>query len=124
VCTSDLYGAARSEQAIGQDRTPAPAAAQSIPSILSATTPSPKRGPYLAQKRARILEFQAAEKRLGNQSPELLPVIYDLADWYERWGTTGEARPLYRRAFEIIEKAYGSDDLRLVGPVDTDRFHL
>src|SRR5678810_293362 len=106
-----------SAQALGQARTSAPATAQSLPPALLDTPASSKPGPYLAQKRARILNLQAEEERLGNQSPELLPTIYDLADWYEHWGTVREARPLYRRAAAIIENAYGSDDLRLVQPL-------
>jgi len=79
-----------STQALGQARTSAPATAQSLPPALLDTPASSKPGPYLAQKRARILNLQAEEERFGNQSPELLPTIYDLAG-----ANTGEryARP-------------------------------
>jgi len=100
---------------VAQDRTATPPP-PTPPALLQGSAPSYKGGSYLAQKRARILALQAEEERVG-QSPELLPAIVELAEWYEQWGTSGEARPMYRRAVKVIEDAYGTDDLRLVAPL-------
>ena len=69
------------------------------------------------ENRARVLELRAEERRLGGDSPELLPALYRLAEWYESVHESDLARPVYRRIVRIIEVSFGEYDLRLVQPL-------
>ncbi|MEO0423820.1 MAG: TonB family protein [Pseudomonadota bacterium] len=58
------------------------------------------------------------ERKYGEGSPDLIPALFEYADFY----VVGlqdfqRALPVYRRALEILEEAYGEDDLRLVEPL-------
>ncbi len=68
-----------------------------------------------ASREQRFL-LRAHEETYG-ESPQLLPAIRRMAKWHERTGRHDLARANYRRALQIMERAYGSDDLRLVGPL-------
>lgn len=61
--------------------------------------------------------FRVNENEYGPDSPELVPAINKLAAWYERIGAFSVARQYYRRSVELLEQAYGENDLRLAEPL-------
>ncbi len=60
--------------------------------------------------------LRAHEENYG-EAPQLLPAIRRMAKWHERTGRYDLARNNYRRALKIMLRAYGPNDLRLVGPM-------
>jgi TonB family protein len=79
----------------------------------------------VAANREQIFALRVNERRYGADSPDLVPGLYHLADWFRRTRQLGAARSLYRRAVSILESEYGPSDLRLVpaltGIADTYR---
>ncbi|MEM9385268.1 MAG: TonB family protein [Pseudomonadota bacterium] len=57
------------------------------------------------------------ERKFGEMSPELVPALYEYANYYIDIGDFQSALPVFRRALEILEESYGEDDLRLVEPL-------
>ena len=55
-----------------------------------------------------------ADINYGKDNPDILPVLKGTALWYEEAGWYFSARKLYTRSIEILEKAEGPMDLRLV----------
>jgi TonB family protein len=106
-------------------RTPASAADGAVATV-PLTRPSRRMRQdgrhYLEETRARLLAFQAEEKRVGEDSPELIPALFGLAEWYEVWGENEHARKIYRRAIEIVERSHGPGDPRLVAPLTAIAF--
>jgi TonB family protein len=79
----------------------------------------------VAANREQLFALRVNERRFGPDSPDLVPGLYHLADWFRRTRQLGAARTLYRRAVAILETAYGPSDTRLVpaltGIADTYR---
>ena len=63
----------------------------------------------------RALHIQ--EQALGQDHPEMVEPLTDLADLYERQGRYTEAEPLYQRALHIQEQALGPDHPDIVYPL-------
>ena len=74
---------------------------------------------YSVEKAQREQDFMLRihERKYGESSPELVPALYEYANYYIDIGDFQSALPVYRRALEILEDAYGEDDLRLVEPL-------
>lgn len=53
----------------------------------------------------------------GKDGVGLLPALDRMGEWYMRTGNVYAARSIYERAIEILEAAYGPDDVRLVEPL-------
>lgn len=58
--------------------------------------------------------FYVQQRQYGAGSTLLVPGLYRLAGWYRRTGAVFQARALYERAVQILEAAYGPDDVRLI----------
>jgi tetratricopeptide (TPR) repeat protein len=73
---------------------------------------------YSGEKSEREQQFllRLYERNYG-ETPELVPGLYEHAGYYMDIGDYQSALPVYRRALEILEQAYGEDDLRLVEPL-------
>lgn len=78
---------------------------------------------YLAQKDLdkanfhQAAQLQIMEHRVGKESPELLPALSRLADWYERTGQMYSARLLHQDTARLISASKGENDPALVEPL-------
>jgi len=66
-----------------------------------------------ATREQRFL-FGAREKQLGADNPDLVPALQEWATWNARIQRFPDARRIFYRAIEILENAYGPNDLRIV----------
>jgi tetratricopeptide (TPR) repeat protein len=67
--------------------------------------------------RAQELLLYLAERNYGSDSPNLLPALKELADWYTDTGQFYRARKLVDRAMDIVREQGGETDVRLVEPL-------
>lgn len=72
---------------------------------------------FSAANREQEFLLHAHEEAYGN-TPQLTPALRQMANWHMLLRREDLARKEYRRALAILEKAYGPDDLRLVGPLN------
>ncbi len=75
-----------------------------------------ERGELTDATREQKFLLRANEETYG-EAPQLLPALRRMAKWQERVGRSDLARGTYRRALKIMDRAYGPDDLRRVGPL-------
>jgi tetratricopeptide (TPR) repeat protein len=73
---------------------------------------------FSGEKAEREQQFllRIYERNYG-ETPALVDGLYGHAGYYMSIGDYQSALPVYRRALEILEEAYGEDDLRLVPPL-------
>lgn len=73
---------------------------------------------YAGEKAEREQQFllRLYERNYGD-TPALAEGLYEYADYYMTIGDYQAAIPVYRRALEVLEQAYGENDLRLVEPL-------
>lgn len=64
-------------------------------------------------EREQLFLLRLFEKEHG-ETPELVPALYEHANYYMTVGDYQSALPVFRRALTILEEAYGENDLRLV----------
>lgn len=62
-------------------------------------------------------QLQIMERRVGKASPELLPALSRLADWYERTGQMYSARLVHQDTARLIAASKGENDPALVEPL-------
>jgi TonB family protein len=62
-------------------------------------------------------QLQIMERRVGKKSPELLPALSKLADWYERTGQMYSARLVHQDTARLIAADKGENDPALVEPL-------
>lgn len=74
------------------------------------------RGEYSKANREQKFLLRANEETYG-EAPQLLPALRRMGRWQEKIGRSDLARNTYRRAMGIMQRAYGSDDLRMIGPL-------
>lgn len=74
------------------------------------------RGEIAKATREQNFLMRAHTEAYG-ETPRLLPALRRYGRFQELVGTPALARNSYRRALDIMTRAYGSDDLRLVGPL-------
>ncbi len=67
-------------------------------------------------EREQLFLLRLWERNFG-ETPELVPGLLEHANYYLDIGDFQSALPVYRRAVDILEEAYGEDDLRLVEPL-------
>jgi TonB family protein len=78
---------------------------------------------YLGQKEIEKANFHQAaqlqimEHRVGKESPELLPALAKLAEWYERSGQMYSARLVHQDTARLITTSKGESDPALVDPL-------
>jgi hypothetical protein len=60
-------------------------------------------------------KLQAAERTLGRNDAQLLPLLIDLAELTSAQGNSPE--PYLLRALDVVEEAYGSHDSRAIQPL-------
>ncbi len=61
--------------------------------------------------------LRLAIREYGESGVGLLPALQRAGAWHQRTGNVFAARSIYERMIEIIEQAWGPDDLRLVEPL-------
>jgi TonB family protein len=62
-------------------------------------------------------QLQIMERRVGRESPELLPALSKLAGWYERTGQMYSARLVHQDTARLIAAGKGENDPALVEPL-------
>ena len=62
----------------------------------------------------QVIQVEISQRKLGMDSPEIIPAMYKLARWYERSGQVESARSIYQGARRILKEAYGKQDPALV----------
>ena len=78
---------------------------------------------YLGQKDIdkanfhQLAQLQIMAHRVGNDSPELLPALSRLGDWYERTGQMQSARLVRQDTARLIVASKGENDPALVEPL-------
>lgn len=76
-----------------------------------------KKKKYAEADRHHRFSFFLSEHNYGPDSPELVPAIMRLGQWYRRVGNVREARILFERAANVLEQNYGPDYAGLVEPL-------
>ncbi len=90
---------------------------EQIEMIDAQTLASIALGDWEQADRRQHQAFSVAEHYYGPDNPQLLPSLSKLADWYYTDRRYAMARPLYKRAVEIIESNYGENSPELIAPL-------
>ena len=69
--------------------------------------------PLAADQQQRFALY-ISERLMGENSPELLPALYEMAQWNLETGQFSRSRKIYERAAAIVEENYGDQDIRMV----------
>ncbi len=67
--------------------------------------------------RAQRLWFKVNEHNVGRDNIDILPALYQLAEWYVHSGQYTNAINAYNRGVDILEDEFGEEDLRLLTPL-------
>ena len=67
--------------------------------------------------RAQRLWFKVNEHNVGRDNVDILPALYQLAEWYVHSGQYTNAINAYKRGIDILEDEFGEEDLRLLRPL-------
>lgn len=66
-----------------------------------------------ATREQRLL-MGSAERKVGEDSPAIVPALQQWAEWQVALDRFKDARKVFYRAIDVLEKAYGPDDVRIV----------
>ena len=92
---------------------------QQLP-ILEALTSSYLATQGLFSHEAEVVQrlmLSIHERHFGTESPDLVPALLELAQWYNSTLCFEKAQRSQQRAIRILEAAFGPDDLSLVDPL-------